>query len=152
MSQAQVMMMMRVKKQCNFKWWTTSVSAYTWKLKLFSINIQTFLVPSFCFNIFSWELALWLVHSQVSVLWSVLFESRWLSESVKYSLLSLHMKTKVVQHVPRINISFWHMTFEMWYVTCKMWHAKCGMWHYYKHSHLSLHMKKKLLSMSHRST
>ena len=28
----------------------------------------------------------------------------------KYSVLCRNMKTKVVQHVPRINISIWHMT------------------------------------------
>ena len=36
----------------------------------------------------------------------------------KYSFLSIDMKTKVVQHVPRINISIWHMTCDMWHATC----------------------------------
>ena len=47
----------------------------------------------------------------------------------KYSLLSLHMKTKVVQHVPRINI----------------WHVTCEMWHNYKYSLLSIDMKTKVV-------
>ena len=47
----------------------------------------------------------------------------------KYSLLSINMKTKVVHHVPRINISIWHMTFDMRNVTCDIWHAKCDMLH-----------------------
>ena len=56
----------------------------------------------------------------------------------KYSLLSLHMKTKVVQHVPRINISISH-------ITCDMWKAKCDMWHNYKYSLLSINMKTKVV-------
>ena len=28
--------------------------------------------------------------------------------------LSIDMKTKIVQHVPRINISIWHMACDMW--------------------------------------
>ena len=83
------------------------------------------------------------------------------------------MKTKVVQHVPRINISIWHMTCDMWHnykysllsidmktkvvqhvsrinisishITCDMWKAKCDMWHNYKYSLLSLHMKTKVV-------
>ena len=57
-----------------------------------------------------------------------------------YSLLSLHMKTKVAQHVPRINISIWHMT-------CDMWHATCDMLHNYKYSLLSLqlHMRTRVV-------
>ena len=37
--------------------------------------------------------------------------------SYKKSLLSLHIKTKVVHHVPRMKISFWHMTCDVWHVT-----------------------------------
>ena len=43
----------------------------------------------------------------------------------KQRLLSLDMKTKIVQHVPTINISIWHMT-------CDMRHATCDMLHNYK--------------------
>ena len=57
-------------------------------------------------------------------------------QNYKYSLLSIDMKTKVVQHVPRINTSISH-------ITCDMWKAKCDMWHNYKNSLLSLHMKTK---------
>ena len=32
--------------------------------------------------------------------------------------LSIDMKTKIVQHVPRINISIWHKTCDMRHVTC----------------------------------
>ena len=35
----------------------------------------------------------------------------------KQSLLSIDMKTKVVQHVPRINISIWHLTLDTWHFT-----------------------------------
>ena len=54
----------------------------------------------------------------------------------KYSLLRIDMRTKVVQHVQRINISISH-------ITCDNWKAKCDMWHNYKNSLLSLHMKTK---------
>ena len=37
--------------------------------------------------------------------------------------LSIDMKTKIVQHVPRINISIWHKTCDMRHVTCNMWHV-----------------------------
>ena len=63
----------------------------------------------------------------------------------KYSLLSKDIKTKVVQHVPRINISILHMTCDMRNVTCYMWHAKCDMWHNYKYSLLSIDMKTKVV-------
>ena len=33
----------------------------------------------------------------------------------KQRLLSLDMKTKVVQHVPRINISIWHLKLDIWH-------------------------------------
>ena len=33
----------------------------------------------------------------------------------KYSVLTIDMKTKFIQHVPRINISIWHKTCNMWY-------------------------------------
>ena len=36
----------------------------------------------------------------------------------KQRLLSLDMKTKIVQHVPTINISIWHITCDMWHATC----------------------------------
>ena len=42
-----------------------------------------------------------------------------------YSLLSSHMKTKVVQHVPRIKISFWHKTCDMRNVICDMQNVAC---------------------------
>ena len=41
----------------------------------------------------------------------------------KQWLLSMDRKTKVVQHVPSINISIWHMT------------VKCDMWQHYSDSH-----------------
>ena len=63
----------------------------------------------------------------------------------KYSLLTIPMKTKVVQHVPRINISIWHMTCDMRNVTCDMWHVTCDMWHHYKYSLLNLPMKTKVV-------
>ena len=43
----------------------------------------------------------------------------------KSSLLSKDIKTKVVQHVPRINISILHMTCAMWYVTFEMRNVTC---------------------------
>ena len=48
------------------------------------------------------------------------------------------MKTKVVQHVPRINICISH-------ITCDMCKAKCDMCHNYKYTLLSLHMKTKVV-------
>ena len=39
----------------------------------------------------------------------------------KQRLLSIDMKTKVVQHVPRIKISIWPLTCDMWYVKYDMW-------------------------------
>ena len=75
-------------------------------------------------------------------MWHVTYDMRNVTcnmwHNYKYSLLSLHMKTKVVQHVPRINISISH-------ITCDMWKAKCDMWHNYKYSLLSLHMKTKVV-------
>ena len=41
----------------------------------------------------------------------------------KQSLRSIDMKTKVVHHVPRINISIWHKTCDMWHATCDMQHV-----------------------------
>ena len=46
-----------------------------------------------------------------------------LCDILLYSLLSIDMKTKVVQHVPRINIIIWHNTFDMWQATCDMRHV-----------------------------
>ena len=51
---------------------------------------------------------------------------------------SIDMKTKIVQHVPRINISIWHKT-------CHMSHATCHMWHDYKYSLLSKDIKTKVV-------
>ena len=56
----------------------------------------------------------------------------------KQQHLSIDMKTKIVQHVPRINISIWHKT-------CDMRHVTCHMWHNYKYSLLSLHMKTRVV-------
>ena len=58
--------------------------------------------------------------------------------SNKQWVWSIEMKTKVVQHVPMINISIWHMT-------CTMWHVTCDMWHNYKYSLLSIDMKTKVV-------
>ena len=52
----------------------------------------------------------------------------------KQSLLSLHMKTKVVQHVPGINIK--HL-----YDIMTSWHHDMKTWQHDKQSLLSLHMK-----------
>ena len=85
--------------------------------------------------LFSWEPALWLV------LWQ---ERVWTSKKIidifthKQQHLSIDMKTKIVQHVPRINISIWHKT-------CDMRHVTCHMWHNYKYSLLSLHMKTRVV-------
>ena len=38
----------------------------------------------------------------------------------KQRLLSINMKTKVVQHVPRIKISIWPLTFDIWHVIDSM--------------------------------
>ena len=38
--------------------------------------------------------------------------------SYKQQLLSIDMKTKVVQHVPRIKISIWPLVCDMWNMTC----------------------------------
>ena len=132
------------------------------------------------FKLFSWEPALWLVHSQVRVVMSknkhchfhpqiATFEHRHENKSCsaypkdqhkhltcdmwhatcdmwhnyKYSLLSLHMKTKVVQHVPRINISIWHVTCDMRNVTCDII-TNTQFWAYT--------WKQKLFSMSQGST
>ena len=46
----------------------------------------------------------------------------------KYSLLSIDMKTKVVQHVQRINISISHITCDMWKAKCDMWHVICDIY------------------------
>ena len=59
----------------------------------------------------------------------------------KQWLLTIDMKTKVVQNVPRINICIWHMTCDMRNVTCDMQNVTCNMWRNYKYSLLSLHMK-----------
>ena len=56
----------------------------------------------------------------------------------KQQHLSIDMKTKIVQHVPTINISIWHKT-------CDMWHATCDMWHNHKYSLLSIDMKTKVV-------
>ena len=34
-----------------------------------------------------------------------------------FCFLSLHTKTKVLQHVPRINISIWHLKFDIWHMS-----------------------------------
>ena len=62
-----------------------------------------------------------------------------------WNLLLLAVKTKALQHDPRINISIWHMTCDMCNVTCDMWHAKCDMWHNHKYSLLSIDMKTKVV-------
>ena len=51
----------------------------------------------------------------------------------KQWLMSMDMKTKLVQHVMRINISISH------------WHLTCDMWHNNKYSLLSLHMNTKVV-------
>ena len=43
--------------------------------------------------------------------------------SNKQWVLSIEMKTKIVQHVPTINISIWHMTCAQSHVTCDMRHV-----------------------------
>ena len=62
----------------------------------------------------------------------------------KCTLLSLHMKTKVVQNVPRIKMKTKVVQF-IGHITCDMGKAKCDMWHNYKYSLLSLHMKTKVV-------
>ena len=69
--------------------------------------------------VFSWEQALWLVDSQVRVMVSKTVSKKPIDVYIhKQRHLSIDMKTKIVQHVPRINISIWHKTCDMRHVTC----------------------------------
>ena len=64
--------------------------------------------------------------------------------------LSIDMKTKIVQHVPRINISIWHKTCDMWHAACDMQHVTCDIitnTHFWAYT-----WKQKLFSMSQGST
>ena len=81
--------------------------AYTWKQKLFSMSLGS--------TLSIWHMTSW--HYEMKT---------WQHD--KQSLLSLHMKTKVVQHVPGINIK--HLTYDI-----------MTLWHHDKQSLLSLHMK-----------
>ena len=63
---------------------------------------------------------------------------------------SIDMKTKIVQHVPRTNISIWHKTCHMRHVTCDMSHVTCDIitnTHFWAKT-----SKQKLFSMSQEST
>ena len=55
-------------------------------------------------TVFSWEPALWLANSQDRV-WMMMSKKSIAIFGYKHWLLSLEMKTKVVQHLPRINLS-----------------------------------------------
>ena len=96
------------------------------------------LPPEYLKIIFSWEPALWTQNSQERVRVRLLSKKSIAIFAYKQWILSIEMKTKIVQHVPTINISIWHMT-------CDMWHATCDMLHNYKYSLLSLHMKTKVV-------
>ena len=65
----------------------------------------------------------------------------------KQSLLSLHMKTKVVQHVPRINIK--HMTYDI----MTSWHEDMTAWQTITfeptHENYTLHASRVTLSIWH---
>ena len=39
----------------------------------------------------------------------------------KQRYLIIDMKTKIVQHVPTINLSIWHVTCDMRYLTCLLY-------------------------------
>ena len=95
-------------------------------------------------HLFSWEPALWLVDSQGRVL--LLLSKKTIDVYIhKQRHLSIDMKTKIVQHVPRINISIWHKTCHMSHATCHMRHVTCAMWHDYKYSLLSKDIKTKVV-------
>ena len=61
----------------------------------------------------------------------------------KQQHLSIDMKTKIVQHVPTINLSIWHVTCDMRHVTCDII-TNTHFWAYT--------WKQKLFSMSQGST
>ena len=61
----------------------------------------------------------------------------------KYLLLSLLMKTKVVQHGPRTkNLNIKHLTYDIWYMTS--WHYDMKTWQHDKQSPLRKQMKTKV--------
>ena len=60
--------------------------------------------------VFSWEPALELVHSQERVMMMMMSKKSIAIFTYKHSVFSIDMKTKVVRHVPRININ--HLTLE----------------------------------------
>ena len=90
---------------------------------------------------FSWEPALWLLHSQVRVV-LVSKKKHW----------RLHPQTATFEHrhankncSPCPKDQHKHLTYDMWHSRCDMWHAKCDMWHNYKCSLLSIDMKTKVV-------
>ena len=75
--------------------------AYTWKQKLFRTFRHSWFPAFLAEDIFSWEPALWLLNSRDGEAEAVQKKSIAIFDK-KQRLLSLDMKTKVVQHVPRI--------------------------------------------------
>ena len=68
--------------------------------------------------VFSWEPALWLANSQGRVRMRRMSQKSIDIFNSKQRLLSLDIKTKIVQRVPTINISIWHVTCDMLHATC----------------------------------
>jgi len=104
--------------------------AYTWKQNLFSMSQGS-------------TLSIWHKTYDSMTLWHHDMKT-WQHD--KQSLLSLHMKTKVVQHVPRINIK--HLTYDIWHHDIMTWrHDSMTNNHFWAYT-----WKQKLFSMSLGST